>query len=86
MAYMEIKGDQLSNIWYLDSECNNHLSGNEMFIKLDKTFRENVKLGNDSNLRVKVKGDAKVEVNYVVHNISWVFFVPKLKYNLISLG
>lgn len=41
-----------------------------MFIKLDKTFRENVKLGNDSNLRVKVKGDAKVEANSVVHNIS----------------
>ncbi|KAL6285137.1 hypothetical protein ACE6H2_009527 [Prunus campanulata] len=47
MAYLEVKGEQINNTWYLDSGCSNHMSGNKkMFTKLDEKYRENVKLGN----------------------------------------
>ncbi|XP_020417955.1 uncharacterized protein LOC109948674 [Prunus persica] len=54
MAYVEVKGKQMNNTWYLDSSCSNHMSGTKkMFTKLDEKFRENVKLGNDSSLKVQ---------------------------------
>ena len=87
MAYVEDKGNHNSNTWYLDSGCNNHLSGNkELFSNLDEQFRENVNLGNDSHLRVQGKCDVRIQINGVVQIITGVFYVPELKSNLISLG
>ncbi|CAB4314448.1 unnamed protein product [Prunus armeniaca] len=63
------------------------MSGNKkMFTKLDEKFRETVKLGNDSSLKVQGKGDVKIKVNGVVQTILGVFYVPELRSNLISLG
>ncbi|CAL8152856.1 unnamed protein product [Prunus armeniaca] len=87
MAYVEVKGKQINNTWYLDSGCSNHMSGTKkMFTKLDEKFRENVKLGNDSSLKVQGKGDVKIKVNGAVQIISGVFCVPDFRSNLISLG
>ncbi|CAB4284036.1 unnamed protein product [Prunus armeniaca] len=63
------------------------MSGNKkMFTKLDEKFRETVKLGNDSSLKVQGKGDVKIKVNGVVQTILDVFYMPELRSNLISLG
>ncbi|XP_031273001.1 uncharacterized protein LOC116131493 [Pistacia vera] len=70
----------------------------ELFSNLDETFREKVKVGNNSSLGVKGKGDIeievngagkgdiKIEVNGVMHSIYRVFYIPDLKSNLLSLG
>ncbi|CAL9007315.1 unnamed protein product [Prunus brigantina] len=87
MAYVEDEGDQMSSTWYLDSGCSNHMSGSKkLFSNMDESFRDNVKLGNNSSLRVMGKGDIRIEVNGVKYCITEVFYVPKLKSNLISLG
>ncbi|CAL9007503.1 unnamed protein product [Prunus brigantina] len=87
MASIDERNNQNCNTWYLDSGCSNHMSGNkQLFAKMDESFRDNVKLGNNSSLCVMGKGNIKVEVNGVMHCITEVFYVPELKNNLISLG
>nr|KYP58224.1 Retrovirus-related Pol polyprotein from transposon TNT 1-94 [Cajanus cajan] len=50
MAYVETKEQQKTDVWFLDSRCNNHMCGKkEYFSKLDETFSDSVKLGNNSN-------------------------------------
>lgn len=87
MAYID-KNNSLGNTWYLDSGCSNHMCGNKsLFYDLDETFRETVKLGNNSCISVMGKGDIKLHMkNNIVHTISSVFYIPDLKSNLISLG
>ena len=49
------------NIWYLDSSCNNHMTGNKnIFAFLDHSFQSEVKIGDDKRLQVKGKGDTLV--------------------------
>ena len=44
-----------NDIWFLDSACINHMTGNkELFFSLDTSIQSDVKLGNDD--RVKVNG------------------------------
>ncbi|KAH7571345.1 hypothetical protein JRO89_XS04G0027100 [Xanthoceras sorbifolium] len=88
MAYIKKKNDnQMSNTWYLNSGCSNHMSGNKkLFSKMDESYRDSVKLGNNSSLRVMGKRNIRIEVNGVMHCITEVFYVPELKSNLISLG
>ncbi|XP_031255346.1 uncharacterized protein LOC116113329 [Pistacia vera] len=56
MSYVNVKDDYSNKLWYLDSGCNNHMSGDKkLFSNLDETFRGKEKLGNNSNLGVKGK-------------------------------
>lgn len=87
MAYMDNKQAQNGEIWYLDSGCSNHMTGNKnLFCDLNENFREKVKLGNDTSMSVMGKGSVKVQMNKKMQNIGDVFYVPELKSNLISLG
>jgi len=45
-----------------------------------------VKLGNDTTLEVAAKGNIRIQINNTAHVISDVYYVPKLKTNLLSLG
>lgn len=73
--------------WYLDSECSNHISGNkEWFFDLDEGFKESVKLGDGRRIEVQGKGNVKVRVNGRVQVITSVFYISKLKNNLLSIG
>ena len=75
------------NIWYLDSGCSNHMTGNKnIFAFLDDSFQSAVKIGDDKRLQVKGKGDILVQTKKGVRRITDVFYVPGLKHNLLSVG
>ncbi|KAM1882749.1 hypothetical protein ACFX13_004199 [Malus domestica] len=87
MAHVEVKEAEKKYIWFLDSGCSNHMCGRrEVFIEMDDSFRESVKLGNDSSLSVKGKDKVRLEMHGIMHVITGVFFVPELKNNLLSIG
>ncbi|KAJ8773199.1 hypothetical protein K2173_028376 [Erythroxylum novogranatense] len=87
MVFEEIKiGDQ-TDTWFLDSGCSNHMCGNkEYFFDLNKSFRESVKLANNSSLFVAGKGNVRLQINGMTQIITGVFYVPELKNNLLSIG
>ena len=48
-------------IWYLDSSCSNHMSGNEsLFAFIDKTFKSEIKMGNNGTIPIVGKGSIMV--------------------------
>ena len=50
--------EKTMEIWFLDSGCSNHMSGNrEWFSSLDDQFRRTVKLGNNYKMMVMGKGN-----------------------------
>ena len=47
MVYIQDKKTKKKYVWFLDSGCSNHMSGNkDWFIEIDEQFRHSVKLGN----------------------------------------
>ena len=75
-------------VWYLNSGCSNHMSGNEtLFSFIDKSFKSKIKMGNNGTLPVVGKrsimvctkqGDKK--------EIQNMYFSPGMKHNLVSIG
>lgn len=87
MAQTETQETKKSGLWFLDSGCSNHMTGNkEWFMEIDDSFRHAVRLGNSSRMEVVGKGDVKFEVGGVTQIVSDVFFVPNLTNNLLSVG
>lgn len=87
MAYIKEHKETRDEIWFLDSGCSNHMSGNRLwFSDLDENFRQNVKLGNDSRITVMGKGSVRMQVNGIIQVISNVYYIPELKNNLLSIG
>ncbi|CAL8086918.1 unnamed protein product [Prunus armeniaca] len=76
MAYIEEKNPK-PDIWYLDSGCSNHMSGNKpLFSNLNEDFREHVKLGDNSSISVMGKGNIQVHIDEnTVYKIVNVFYV-----------
>lgn len=86
MSYVEIKHGEKEEVWFLDSGCSNHMSGNKKwFLDLDESFRHTVKLGNDSRMAVIGKGNVRIQVNGFTRVISNVYYIPELKNNLLSI-
>jgi hypothetical protein len=76
-----------NKIWYLDSGCSNHMCGvKEWFHELDTRFRETVRLGDNSQMKVMGKGNVKLQVNGLTQVITTVYYIPELKNNLLSIG
>lgn len=87
MASSGNQGDLKKRVWFLDSGCSNHMSGDKtLFSKLDEDFRHSVKLGNNKKMEVVGKGNTKLMLNGANYVISDVYYVPELKNNLLSLG
>jgi len=87
MAYVEEKKISSTEVWFLDSGCNNHMCRKkELFSDLDKNFIETVKLGKNSSITVMGKGNVRIKVNENTQVITGVFYVPDLKSNLLSIG
>lgn len=87
MAQVDSHQNKKEGVWFLDSGCSNHMSGNkEWFMQLDESFRHSVKLGNNSKLEVMGKGNIKLKISGSNHIVSDVFFIPELRNNLLSIG
>jgi len=53
MAYMDMNKAHTTYVRFLDSGCNNHMCGKkEYFSYFDESFRESVKLGNNTSMVV----------------------------------
>jgi hypothetical protein len=73
--------------WLLDSGCSNHMVGNKDWLyELDESYRDTVKLGDDSKMLVMGRGNVRLIINGKIHVISNVYYIPGLKTNLLSIG
>lgn len=87
MAYVDTNSTTNEDIWFLDSGCSNHMCGRkEYFFDFDESFKDSVKLGNNTSLMVNGKGNIRLQVNGLAQIITGVFYVPELKNNLLSIG
>jgi len=57
------------------------------FVEMEKEgINKKVRLSNDSTLAVIGKGSVRIVINGTSYVISYVYYVPELKTNLLSLG
>ncbi|GAA0166461.1 hypothetical protein LIER_21609 [Lithospermum erythrorhizon] len=76
-----------NEVWYIDSGCSNHMCKDEkMFNTIDRSFSHPVKLGNYDKLEVKGRGNVRLSIDGAAYTICEVYYVPKLKSNLLSVG
>ncbi|XP_019464289.1 PREDICTED: uncharacterized protein LOC109362714 [Lupinus angustifolius] len=77
-----------SEFWYLDSGCSNHMTNHKEWLKdFDSTNRSRVKFADDSSLSAKGAGNVVImRENGSKAIVSNVLYVPKMKYNLLSIG
>ena len=69
------------------SWSHSHMCGKKgLFSDLNENFRERMKLGNNSSMIVKGKGNVRFQLNGISHTITEVLYVPELKNNLLSIG
>ncbi|KAA8519704.1 hypothetical protein F0562_013851 [Nyssa sinensis] len=76
------------NVWYLDSGCSNHMTGNrEIFVELDGNYSSQAKLGDGKSKNVEGKGIVSILTKggkeKFIHD---VLYVPCLTQNLLSVG
>lgn len=57
-----------------------------LFSDLDKSFKDNVKLGNNFSISIIGKGIVRLQVKGRTFKFSRVFYVLELKSNLIGMG
>ena len=75
-------------VWYLDNSCSNHMSGNEcLFSFIDKTFKSEIKMGNNGTIPIVGKRSIMVHTKQgEKKEIQNVYFAPGMKHNLMSVG
>lgn len=87
MAYVEENRARREDIWILDSGCSNHMSGDKsLFCDLDESFKDKVKLGNNSRMEVTCRGNVRLKIGSFIHVVSAVYYVHELRNNLLSIG
>ncbi|XP_019450621.1 PREDICTED: uncharacterized protein LOC109352893 [Lupinus angustifolius] len=77
-----------SELWYLDSGCSNHMTNHKEWLKdFDSTKKSRVKFADDSSLSAEGAGSVVImRKNGSKAIVSNVLYVPKMKYNLLSIG
>ncbi|CAJ2641499.1 unnamed protein product [Trifolium pratense] len=87
MAQQDKESILKDEVWFLDSGCSNHMIGNKTWLfDFNSNIRESVKLGDDSRMEVKGKGNLKLCINGITQIITNVYYIPGLKNNLLSIG
>jgi hypothetical protein len=87
MSLVEMNEVKRGDVWFLDSGCSNHMSGaEEKLCELNRGFKQQVNLGNNTRISVEGKGKIKLKLNGMNHIITDVFYVPELHNNLLSVG
>ena len=82
-----VKEEANQNLWYLDTGYINHMCGDKStFSKLDKSFRDSVKFGENSKVSIMGKGKVTIQTKgNSFCNIVDVLFVPNLKIKLLGV-
>ena len=74
--------------WYLDNGASNHMCGHkDIFVDIKKTVKGNVSFGDTS--KIQIEGICVIMISYKDGGrklIANVYYVPKLKSNILSLG
>lgn len=87
IVHAEISSAEGRGIWFLDSGCSNHMTGEKSwFIELDENFKHSVRLGNSSRMVVKGKGKIRIEVEGITQVVTDVYYVPNLTNNMLSIA
>ncbi|KAL9429389.1 hypothetical protein AB3S75_031241 [Citrus x aurantiifolia] len=87
MTYVEKNGARREDVWFFDSGCSNHMSGDKsLFCDFDESFKHTVKLGNNTRMEVTGRGNVRLKVKGTTHVVSEVYYVPELRNNLLSIG
>jgi hypothetical protein len=81
-------GQSCGDVWYLDNGASNHMTGDyQKFRDIDSTVGGKVRFGDGSTVEIHGKGSILFQGK---SGDQWllldVYFIPKLKSNLISLG
>ncbi|KAG7582944.1 Zinc finger CCHC-type superfamily [Arabidopsis suecica] len=76
------------NVWYLDNGASNHMTGDRRYFdQLDDSVTGKVRFGDDSRIDIKGKGTiAFIDLNGTPRTMTYVYFIPDLKSNIVSLG
>jgi hypothetical protein len=82
------KGEVRDDVWYLDNGASNHMTGDhQKFRELDQTSTGKVRFADGSLVEIEGKGSilfqGRTGDQWVLRD---VYYIPKLKSNLISLG
>ncbi|KAL5719096.1 hypothetical protein ACHQM5_011921 [Ranunculus cassubicifolius] len=81
------RGQQKSEVWYIDSGCSNHMTNNEeIFKEINTESHSKVKMGNGVPVDAKGKGTITVETKKGRKEVRDVLLVPDLAQNLLSIG
>jgi transposase InsO family protein len=77
-----------NNVWYLDNGASNHMCGDRLkFRDINQTVSGKVRFGDGSSVEIMGKGSilfqGRTGDQWLLRD---VYFIPKLKSNLISLG
>lgn len=87
MAYVEHTNSSMEGMWFLDSGCSNHMTGNrQWFIEFDEEYKHSVKLENNMRMAVTGKGSIRLQTGETKQVISDVYYNPELRNNLLSMG
>ena len=76
------------DIWLLESGCSNHMTGNKNLLSsLDASITSEIMLGDRTSIKAEGKGIVPILTKQNQNKyISYVYYVPQLKHNLISVG
>ena len=76
-----VQEESNKDVWYLDSGCSNHMSGNkEIFSSIDESMKFEVRMGNNNKVRVMGKGYISICTKQgEIKQIQDVYYVPSLK-------
>lgn len=83
----EVYDESNVEMWFLDSGCSNHMVGRKDWLfNFDDSFRDFVKLGDNSKMPVMGKGNLKLYIGGLVQVVTEVYYLPGLMNNLLSIG
>lgn len=64
-------------VWFIDSGCSNHMYGKkEYFSNFAESYKDSVKLGNNSTMVVTGTCNIRLKMNDATHIVIGVFLVP----------
>jgi hypothetical protein len=83
----KLSGDREMS-WYLDTGASNHMTASEeKFSELNRSVHGTVKFGDASTVEIKGRGSVIFDTSSGEHKVlTEVYFIPKLRSNIISLG